>query len=84
LHCVFPSPETITSGAYPLARQLRITVSREGLRRGEIRTFLDTYLRNAQRLAKKVDLVPLSDGQVTRARAQARGDARIDDAQAGG
>lgn len=82
--CVFPSPETITSGAYPLARQLRITATREGLRRGEIRTFLDTYLRNAQSMAKKADLVPLSDGQVTRARAQARGDARIDDAQAGG
>ncbi len=62
--CVFPSQDTITSGTFPLARPLLITVTKQGLRRREVQAFLTAYLAGAQRLASDAGLVPLTDARI--------------------
>jgi len=59
--CVFPSQTTITNGSYPLARRLFLYVSKAYLKRAEVKTFLRTYLTNAQSLATQNRLVPIPD-----------------------
>jgi ABC-type phosphate transport system substrate-binding protein len=81
--CVFPSADTVATGAFPLSRQLRITVTREGLKRAEVRRMLDATLANAQRLAAEANLVPLSNDRVAQQRAQVAGKTPIADAEAG-
>lgn len=56
---VAPSPETIASGAYPLARPMFIYVNAEALRRPQVRRFVDYFLQNAATLAPRVGYVPL-------------------------
>jgi ABC-type phosphate transport system substrate-binding protein len=59
-NCIFPSQETITSGEYPLSRQLLLTVSLQELRQySGLRAFLLSYLKNANQLANQNVLVPL-------------------------
>ena len=58
---MFPSQETITSGDYPLSRQILLYTSADGLRRPEVRAFLAYTLRHAQRLATSLRLVPITD-----------------------
>ena len=59
-NCVFPSVDTITSGDYPLSRQLLLTVSLQELRTNPgLRAFLLSYLRNANTLTTNQVLVPL-------------------------
>ena len=48
MNCIFPSQRTITSGEYPLARQLLITTTTRSLARAEVRDFMQHYLRTAQ------------------------------------
>lgn len=63
-NCIFPSQLTITSGEYPLARQLLITTTTRALERREVNDFLEFYLRHAQRAASDQRLVPLPDETV--------------------
>lgn len=67
--CVFPSQQTITNGAYPLARRLVLYVSGLNLQREEVRTFLRSYVDRAQQLASAQRLVPIPDDVVDRNRA---------------
>ncbi|WP_395696004.1 substrate-binding domain-containing protein [Nocardioides sp.] len=63
-NCIFPSQRTITSGEYPLARQLLITTTTRSLARAEVRDFMQHYLRSAQSLAADNRLVALSNDTV--------------------
>jgi hypothetical protein len=65
-NCIFPSPQTVTSAAYPLSRQLLITTSLQDAKRGDVRDFLLSYLHNAQRLATQQGLVALPEDVLTR------------------
>jgi len=63
-NCIFPSQLTITSGEYPLARQLLITTTTQALERREVNDFLEFYLRRAQRAASEQRMVALPDETV--------------------
>ncbi|MBC9733072.1 substrate-binding domain-containing protein [Nocardioides marmotae] len=63
-NCIFPSQRTITSGEYPLARQLLVTTTVRSLDRREVRVFLESYLGDADRLAEDTQLVPLPEATV--------------------
>ncbi len=63
-NCIFPSQLTITSGEYPLARQLLITTTTQALERREVNDFLEFYLRRAQKAASEQRLVALPDETV--------------------
>ena len=45
--CVEPNPETISSGEYPIARDLYIYVKEESAARPEVQAFVDLYLSEA-------------------------------------
>lgn len=62
---VAPSPETIASGAYPLARPVFIYVNAEALRRPQVQRFVQHYISNAATLARQVGYVPLPDAAYT-------------------
>lgn len=64
MNCIFPSQRTITSGEYPLARQLLITTTTRSLARSEVKDFMTHYLRHAQDLATKSRLVALPNETV--------------------
>lgn len=63
-NCIFPSQRTITSGEYPLARQLLITTTTRSLARAEVRDFLSHYVAHAQAGAESARLVALPDETV--------------------
>ncbi|MFB9312862.1 PstS family phosphate ABC transporter substrate-binding protein [Nocardioides plantarum] len=63
-NCIFPSPQTILNGQYPLSRQLLLTVSTRSLGRPEVQKFLTYYLKRSQSLADKAGVVPLPDANV--------------------
>lgn len=63
-NCIFPSQLTITSGEYPLARQLLITTTTQALERHEVNEFLAFYLNRAQRAASEQRMVALPDETV--------------------
>jgi hypothetical protein len=63
-NCVFPSPITITSGAYPLSRRYYLFTSRQALGREEVRAYAQAYLKSAQALATANRLVPITDAQL--------------------
>lgn len=63
-NCVFPSPITITSGAYPLSRRYYVFSSRQALAREEVRAYVRAYLNSAQGLATVNRLVPITDAQL--------------------
>lgn len=65
-NCIFPSPQTILNGEYPLSRQLLLTVSTRALQRPEVREFLTFYLANAQAAATSRGLVPLPNADIVR------------------
>ncbi|MGE0531733.1 MAG: PstS family phosphate ABC transporter substrate-binding protein [Hyphomonadaceae bacterium] len=56
---VMPSPETIASGEYPLARPMFVYVNAEALRRPQVRRFVTYFIENAATLAPRVGYVPL-------------------------
>lgn len=56
--CVTPTPETITSGEYPLSRPLFIYVATRSLERPEVKAFVRYYLKNAVSLAEEHHFVP--------------------------
>lgn len=63
-NCIFPSQRTITSGEYPLARQLLITTTTRALARAEVRDFMTHYLNNAEQIATDARLVALPEDTV--------------------
>jgi ABC-type phosphate transport system substrate-binding protein len=65
-NCIFPSQQTVSSGAYPLSRPLLITTSLQAVKRPDVRDFLLSYLNNAQRLATQQGLVELPDDVLSR------------------
>ncbi|WP_296603109.1 substrate-binding domain-containing protein [Nocardioides sp.] len=73
-NCIFPSQRTITSGEYPLARQLLITTTTRSLVRAEVRDFLSHYIDHAQADAESARLVALPDETVRIQRAWLNGD----------
>ncbi|MBB6627273.1 substrate-binding domain-containing protein [Nocardioides sp. KIGAM211] len=73
-NCIFPSQSTITSGEYPLSRQLLITTTTRSLGRREVSDFLKHYLARAQDAAVAARLVPLPDQTVLVQRAWLTGD----------
>jgi ABC-type phosphate transport system substrate-binding protein len=64
MNCIFPSQRTITSGEYPLARQLLVTTTTRSLARPEVKDFLGHYLDNAQDAAQTAHLVALPEETV--------------------
>lgn len=59
---VTPSVTTIANGSYqPLARPLFIYVNKAALARPEVVSFVEYYLRQAQRVVPQVGYVPLGD-----------------------
>jgi len=64
-NCIFPSQRTITSGEYPLARQLLMTTTTRSLARGEVQDFMTHYLTDAQALADGANLVSLPNDTVS-------------------
>lgn len=73
-NCIFPSQRTITSGEYPLARQLLITTTTRSLVRNEVRDFLGHYIDNAQNDADTARLVALPNETVRIQQAWLNGD----------
>jgi hypothetical protein len=59
--CVFPSVTTITNGSYPLSRRFLLYVSKLNVKRDEVKTFLRSYLAQAQRLAARNHLLPIPE-----------------------
>jgi ABC-type phosphate transport system substrate-binding protein len=60
LNCIFPSPQTVAAGTYPLSRRLLVTVSLQDMRRPEVQDFLRFLLGQSQSLASSTGLVPLT------------------------
>ena len=58
--CVEPNPETISSGTYPLARDLYIYVSAESASTAAVEAFVNFYVENLAEAASAVGYVPLS------------------------
>jgi phosphate transport system substrate-binding protein len=56
--CVAPTPQSITSGGYPLSRPLFVYVSKAALERPEVKGFVRYYVQNAIALAKDQRFVP--------------------------
>ncbi len=62
-NCVFPSAQTVSSGHYPFAQQLVAYTTRQALARAVVREYLVYLIGNAQRLATKAGLVPITTQQ---------------------
>jgi ABC-type phosphate transport system substrate-binding protein len=60
LNCIFPSPQTVASGSYPLTHRLLVTVSLQDMHRPEVEDFLRFYLGQSQALASGAGMVPLT------------------------
>jgi ABC-type phosphate transport system substrate-binding protein len=65
-NCIFPSPQTILDGEYPLSRQLLLTVTTRSIQRPEVRDFLEDYLTRSQALATENGVVAISDRDLAR------------------
>ncbi|WP_205696563.1 hypothetical protein [Conexibacter sp. SYSU D00693] len=71
--CVFPSEQTISAGTYPLARRTFLVTTDRGLRRGEVRRFLDAFVPTLQGAARERGLVAITDRQEAQALATVHG-----------
>ena len=58
--CIFPSPDTVSSGLYPLGQTFRLYTTDRSVARQEVSQFLTDYLRVAPKLGAQADLIPLS------------------------
>lgn len=65
-NCIFPSPQTILNGQYPLSRRLLLTVTTRSLQRPEVRTFLADYLQRAEQLSTDAGVVALPRQEIAR------------------
>jgi ABC-type phosphate transport system substrate-binding protein len=80
--CVFPSPATITTGSYPLARRIYLFTSAQALERDEVVAYVEAFLQGAPALAGRERLVPISDAQLADGLAIARNGGRTPPPQA--
>ncbi|MEX2486869.1 MAG: PstS family phosphate ABC transporter substrate-binding protein [Nitriliruptoraceae bacterium] len=68
--CVAPSEETVQDGSYnPLGRQLFIYPKASSLERPEVGAFIEFYFENQEMIAREALFIPLTDEQVSEARA---------------
>jgi phosphate transport system substrate-binding protein len=68
--CVAPSVETAQSGTYkPLSRPLFIYAKKESFEQPEVEAFIEYILDNETEIAEAARFVPLTDEQLTKARA---------------
>ena len=68
--CVAPSVASAQNGTYkPLSRPLFIYVKKEAVARPEVEAFLRFLLENEQSIADTSQFVPLTDEQLTKAKA---------------
>jgi ABC-type phosphate transport system substrate-binding protein len=58
--CIFPSPDTVSSGLYPLGQTFHLYTTDRSVARQEVSQFLTDYLRSAPKLGAQADLIPLS------------------------
>jgi phosphate transport system substrate-binding protein len=59
---VAPSEKTVLDGTYqPLSRPIYIYVSKKAIDKGEVREFVEFYMKQAPSLVKQVKYVPLPD-----------------------
>jgi phosphate transport system substrate-binding protein len=71
--CVQPTIPTVQSYRYkPLSRPLFIYAKRDSFRRGEVAAFIGFIFNNERAIAKRADMVALTDRQLKKARAQYR------------
>ena len=56
--CIEPTTESITSGEYPISRQLFIYVSTKALARPEVKALAKDYVANSTELATAAQYVP--------------------------
>ena len=69
--CVAPSIETVQDGSYkPLSRPLFIYPSDKALKRPEVKTFLDFYLQNEEKVAEQALFVSLTPEQLKESQAK--------------
>jgi phosphate transport system substrate-binding protein len=70
--CVPPSVETAQDGSYaPLSRPLFVYPSEQALQKPEVKAFLSYYLETVNQVAESLGFVPLTEGQLTEAKAAA-------------
>ena len=68
--CVAPSIETAQNGTYkPLSRPLYIYAKKSSFERPEVHAFIEFILDNEQEIAEAAQFVPLTDEQLTKAKA---------------
>lgn len=69
--CVEPSIETVQDGTYkPLSRPLFIYPSDKALKRPEVKSFLDFYLQNEEKVAEQALFVSLTPEQLKESQAK--------------
>jgi hypothetical protein len=73
-NCIFPSQRTITSGEYPLSRQLLITTTTRSLMRNEVSEFLLDYLSRARQQAAQARLVAMPASTILTEKRWLKGD----------
>ena len=68
--CVAPSKESIQDGSYkPLSRPLFMYPSSTAIARPEVKGFMDYVIANQQTIADAAKIVPMTDEQATKAKA---------------
>jgi phosphate transport system substrate-binding protein len=69
--CVKPSKETIQDASYkPLARPLFMYPSEKAMARPEVKAFMEFTVDQAAQIAEAAKIVPLTDAQITSAKAE--------------
>jgi phosphate transport system substrate-binding protein len=68
--CVAPSKETVQDGSYnPLGRPLFIYPSDKALAKPAVKAFVDYYVENVNDISESVGFIPMTDSQLTKAKA---------------
>jgi phosphate transport system substrate-binding protein len=68
--CVKPSADAIQGGSYkPLSRPLFMYPSAKAMGRPEVKAFMDFVIANQAEIAKAAKIVPMTDEQLTKAKA---------------
>jgi phosphate transport system substrate-binding protein len=69
--CVAPEEETVQDGSYnPLGRELFIYPSDEALQKPAVKAFVDYYVENVNDIAPSVGFIPLTEQQLSKAKAE--------------
>jgi len=69
--CVTPEEKTVQDGSYnPLGRELFIYPSDKALADPAVKAFVDFYIENVNEIAPSVGFIPLTEDQLSKAKAQ--------------